>query len=126
LKWAKRNPSLKRSQRSVPAAEEAELVFVVDVSSFTKDGFLGSTSYEGKRVDLEFDDSGKGVYLTAEMAGRLHVRKGSALRVVLEDDRMVVAETTLAAVGKAIRISDPKVYYGVGKEGGAVIRIRKA
>jgi putative transposon-encoded protein len=110
----------------VSAAEGAELVFVVDVSSFTKDGFLGSTTYNGKRVDLEFDDAGKGFYLTAAMAERLHVRKGSLLKIILEDDRMVVANTVVASVGKSIRISDPKVYYGVGKEGGAVIRIRKA
>ena len=104
----------------------AELVFVVDVSSLTKKGFVGTTTYEGRKVDLEFDDNGDGVFLTSEMAGRLHVRKGSPLSVIIEDDRNQVAEAQVAAVGKTIRISDPKVYYAVGREGGAVIRIRKS
>lgn len=103
----------------------AELVFVVDVSSLTNQGFVGTTKYEGKEVNLEFDDDGKGVYLTSEMAGRLHVKKGSALSVIVEDDVNQVAQVMVAAVGKTLRISDPKVYYAVGREGGAVVRIRK-
>ncbi len=122
----KETASPKRSRRSVGAAGPAELAFVVDVSSLTKKGFVGTTTYEGRQVDLEFDDAGKGVFLTSEMAGRLRVRKGSALSVVIEDDRSQVAETLVAAIGKMLRISDPKVYYAVGREGGAVIRIRKS
>lgn len=108
------------------SASLAELVFVVDVSSLTKRGFVGTTDYRGKKVDLEFDDQGDGVFLTTEMAGRLHVRKGSAVSVIIEDERNQIAESKVAAVGKTIRISDPKVYFAVGREGGAVIRIRKS
>ena len=107
------------------SASLAELVFVVDVSSLTKEGFVGTTTYQGKRVDLEFDDSGEGVFLTSEMAGRLHVRKGSAVSVTIEEDDTRVVEATVEGVGKAPRISDPKIYYAVGREGGAIIRIRK-
>ncbi len=103
-----------------------ELVFVVDVSSLTKKGFVGSTTYEGKKVDLEFDDRGEGVFLSAEMARRLHIRKGSSLSILIEDERNQLVNASVAAVGKVLRISDPKVYYAVGREGGAILRIRKA
>ena len=108
------------------SAGPAELVFVVDVSALTKSGFVGSTEYEGTRVDLDFDDGGEGVFLTSEMAGRLHVRKGTRVSLIVEDDTNQVAEVPVASVGKTLRISDPKVYYAIGKEGGAIIRIRKA
>ncbi len=107
------------------ATEDGELVFVVDVSSFTKEGFVGTTTYEGGQINLEFDDGGDGVYISSEMAGRLRVRKGSPLTIVIEDDRNEVASTTVAGISKSLRISDSKVYYGVGKEGGAILRIRK-
>lgn len=115
----------KRSRGGVAGAPEAELVFVVDVSSLTKKGFVGTTTYGGKRVDLEFDDSQAGIFLTPEMAGRLHVRKGSTLTVVIEDEKNQVVEAPVAGVGKGIRISDPRIYYSVGREGGGVLRIRK-
>ncbi|MBI3859048.1 MAG: hypothetical protein HY296_02240 [Thaumarchaeota archaeon] len=102
-----------------------ELVFVVDVTSFTEKGFVGSTSYGGMRVDLEFDDGDDGVYLTAEMAKRIGAKKGTAISVVVEDDRPQIANAKLTSVGRKLRVSDPKVYYAVGREGGAVIRIRK-
>jgi ABC-type lipoprotein release transport system permease subunit len=102
-----------------------ELVFVVDVSSFTKEGFVGTTEYEGSQVDLEFDDGSDGIFLTSEMAGRLRVRKGSFVLVTIENDANTVAKATVAGVGKSLRISDGRVYYAVGREGGAVLRIRK-
>ena len=108
------------------SAPAAELVFAVDVSSFTKSGFIGSTSYGGNPLDVSFDDGDKGVYLTAEMASRLHVRKGSKLAVVVEVDRRVSTNVTMGGVSKTTRISDAKVYYAAGKEGGAIIRISKA
>ena len=108
------------------SAGSAELVFVVDVTTLTDKGFVGTTEYGGKKVDLDFDDGEAGVYLTAEMAGRLHVRKGSLVSLIIEDDKNQVAEATVAAVGKTLRISDPKVYYAIGREGGAVLRLRKA
>jgi len=109
----------------VAEAGEAELVFVVDVSSLTKQGFVGTTTYQGKQVALDFDDGGEGIFLTPEMAGRLHVRKGSALTVIMENERSLVAKAPVGGVGKALRVSDPKIYYAVGREGGAIVRIRK-
>lgn len=106
-------------------APEAELVYVVDVSSFTKKGFIGSTEYEGKTVSIEFDDEDKGVWLTPEMAKRLHVRKGSSLSIVVEDDRRELTKNVTAGVRPTARISSAKVYYAVGKEGGAVLKVRK-
>lgn len=106
-------------------AAKAELVFVVDVSSFTKSGFVGTTSYEGGQVSLEFDDAGEGAFLTAEMAGRIGVKKGSKISVALEGGFSGFHELTVAGVGRSLRISDSAVYYGIGREGGAVLRIRK-
>lgn len=108
------------------SAEQAELVFVVDVSSLTADGYVGTTEYEGKQVDLEFDDGDSGVFLTSEMAGRLRVRKGSAVSLIIESERNEVVEAEVSGVGKKLRISDQRVYYAVGREGGAVIRMRKS
>jgi hypothetical protein len=110
----------------VAAAAQIELVFVVDVSSLTKKGFIGTSTYEGKKVDLEFDDEVMGVFLTSEMAARLHVRRGSKLSIVVEGEKNQVVESEVAGVGKTARISDPKVYYAVGREGGAIVRLRKA
>jgi len=109
----------------VAEAPENELVFVVDVSSFTKKGFMGSTEYEGNTISIEFDDDDLGVYLTPEMAKRLHVRKGSPLLVLVEDDRPEPIKTITAGVGPKSRISNAKVYYAVGREGGAVLRVKK-
>lgn len=108
------------------SAGQAELVFVVDVSSLTKKGFVGTSTYEGKRVDLGFDDSGEGVFLPSDMAGRLHVRKGSKVLIIVEDERNQVVEAPVAGVGKVLKISDPKVYYAVGREGGGVVRLLKS
>ena len=108
------------------SAAGAELVFVVDVSSLTKEGFVGSTTYEGEPADLEFDDGEAGVFLTPGMAARLHVKKGSKVSLVVENERNLVTEAAVAGVGKTVRISNPKVYYEVGKEGGAILRVRKA
>ena len=108
------------------SAGPAELVFVVDVSALTEGGFVGSTEYEGGRVDLEFDDGTEGVFVTTEMAGRLRVKKGSRVSLIVEDDTNTVSEASIAAVGRSLRISDPRVYYAIGKEGGAVLRVRRA
>ena len=107
-------------------AAAAELVFVVDVSSLTADGFASSSSYEGKEFDLKFDDTGAGVFLTPQMAGRLHIRKGSKVTLVMENEPTLVVELTVASIKGTPRVSDPKAYYAVGHEGGAVLRLRKA
>lgn len=106
-------------------AERAEIIFVVDVTSLTKKGFVGTSTYGGKKVDLEFDDSGAGVFITSDMAARLHVRKGSKLSIMIEDEKKQMVEATVSGVGSRTRISDPKVYYAVGRDGGAVIRLLK-
>ena len=108
------------------SAPQAELVFVVDVTSLTGRGFIGSTEYEGGTVELEFDDKDAGVFLSPKMAARLRVRKGSEVSLIMENGRNQVANATVAGVGKIVRISNSKVYYGVGREGGAVLRIRKS
>jgi ABC-type lipoprotein release transport system permease subunit len=110
----------------VASASQAELVFAVDVSSLTSKGFVGTTRYQGRQVDLEFDDQGDGIFLSSEMAERLRVRKGSTLSVMIEDDKNQAFEATVGGTGEGLRISDPGVYYAVGREGGAVIRIRRA
>ena len=109
----------------MPRAAEGELVFVVDVSSFTKKGFIASTTFGGSPVDIEFDDGDEGITLRAEMARRIHVRKGSPVSVLVEDDKTQVTGSTVASIGKVLRISDSKVYYAVGREGGAIVRIRR-
>ncbi|MDA4124920.1 MAG: hypothetical protein OK438_05670 [Thaumarchaeota archaeon] len=110
----------------MPEVSESELVLVVDVSSFTQKGFIGSTSLGGQRIDVEFEDADEGVTLTTDAAKRLHVRKGSPLAIYVEGDRVQEFKTTAAGVGKVLRISHSKAYYAVGKEGGAIVRIRKA
>ena len=108
------------------SADQAELVFVVDVSSLDRRGFVGSTMYRGKAIDLGFDDEDEGVFLTSEMALRLHVKKGSKVLLVAENERKLVMDSVVSGVGRRARVSNSKLYYEVGKEGGAVVRIRKA
>lgn len=110
----------------VTTATGSELVFVVDVSSLTKKGFVGSSTYEGKEVHLEFDDGADGVFLTPQMAARIHVRKGSRVLVTLEDGTALFAELPVSGVSRAPRISDQRVYYAIGHEGGAILHIRKS
>lgn len=99
---------------------------MIDVSALTEKGFVGSATYAGKRVDLQFDDGGAGVFLTPEMAGRLHVRKGSKVLLTIEDDLNQMVEAAVAGVVTSPRFSDPKAYYAVGRDGGAIVRVRRA
>ena len=105
---------------------EGEIVFVVDVSSFTEKGFIGTSSFAGEPMAIDFEDGNQGIFLNHEMAGRLGVKKGSRVSTLVEADKTQAVQMAVAAVGKVVRISDPKVYYAVGKEGGAVIRVRKS
>jgi hypothetical protein len=106
---------------------EAELVLVVAVSSFTKRGFLGSASYQGQSIDIEFHEKDGGVYLTPEMCRRIRAKKGSKVLVVVEaEDEPVASEAVVAGLVSKPRIANARIYYEVGKAGGAIIRIRKA
>ncbi len=107
------------------SASQAEVVFVVDVTSLTEEGYTATTKYEGREIEIKFDDGDAGVFLTSEMAGRLHVRKGSKLSIMIENERNEIAQAAVAGVGKAVRVSNAKAYYAVGRAGGAVIRVRK-
>ena len=118
--------SLKRSRTGVSGFAEVEIVFGVDVSSFTEKGFIGTSSFAGEPVAINFDDENQGVFLNLEMASRLGVKKGSWVSAQVEYDKTQVVQMAVAAVGKVVRISDSKVYYAVGKEGSAVIRVRKS
>jgi ABC-type lipoprotein release transport system permease subunit len=105
---------------------EGGVVFVVDVSSFTKDGFIGTSSFAGETVAIDFDDRDEGIFLNHEMARKLGVKKGSLVSALIEGEKSQLAKMEVAAVGKVVRISDAKAYYAIGKEGGAVIRVRKS
>jgi ABC-type lipoprotein release transport system permease subunit len=102
-----------------------ELDFVVDVTFFTKDGFVGTTKYEGKTIRLEFDEDNDGLFLSTEMARRIGVKKGVSVSVIVEDGTAAITQMRVAAVGKKVRISDPNVYHAIGKEGGAIITVRR-
>jgi len=103
-----------------------ELVFVVDVTSFTEKGFSAKTTFEGKEIAIEFDQDDEGVFLSGEMAKKLIARKGTELSLRVENDFAKVAQSWVTSVGSAVRISNAEVYYAIGREGGVVIRIRKA
>ncbi|MDG6898197.1 MAG: hypothetical protein JRM99_04085 [Nitrososphaerota archaeon] len=115
----KKNPSQART-------EPDELVFVIDVSALTKEGFVGSSKYAGRQLDVKFDDSGEGVFLTADMAARLHVRKGSRVVLVIEEGPDLVMELPVAGIRSSPKVSDPKAYHALGSEGGGVVRLRRA
>ena len=104
-----------------------ELLLVVDVSSFTDDGFVGSSEFEGKRVDIEFDDEDNGLTLSKEMCARTATRAGSKVLIFVEDDTKIQSfESKVRAVSSQPRFSNSKLYYFMGAKGGAIIRMRKA
>ncbi len=104
--------------------ESDELVFVVDVTSFTPRGFIGSSSFEGRRVDIEFDDGSDGVSLSPDMAKRIQVKAGSPLLIIGENEESPqTSRTSVNLIGEELRISDAKIYYFIGRYGGAIIRI---
>ncbi len=106
--------------------EQEEVVFVVDVSSFTERGFVASSTFAGDEVSIEFDDRNEGLVLSAGMAERIRVRAGSKVTIILENEgRPQVSESLIKSVGEKVRISDEKTYYFVGRTGGAIIRVRK-
>ena len=112
---------------STPRSVNNELVLVVDVTAFTTSGFVGSSSFEGKRVDIEFDDADKGLALTRGMSARTQTKVGSNVQVLIEDDLKIQSfESFVEAISEKPRLSNSKLYYFLGQRGGAVIRIRKA
>lgn len=109
---------------AIPAATVISLV--VDVSSFTKRGFIGTSNFSGEPIEIEFDDGDEGIFLAREMAKRLTVRKGSEVSVSVEDETTLTVKIAVVGVGRAARFSSARIYFAVGKEGGAVIRVQKA
>ncbi len=108
------------------STKQEEVVFVVDVSSFTEIGFIGSSNFAGEVVNIEFDDKNDGLILSKQMAERITVRAGSRVTLILEnEERPQVSESVIKSVGDKLSISDEKTYYFVGRTGGAIIRIRK-
>jgi len=107
------------------SAENGEILFVVDVTSFTEKGFVGTTAYENEKVAIDFDPQGEGIFLTSEMAKRIGAKRGDEVFVIIEDKSHTLARMAVAALGKKVRVSDDKAYHAVGREGGAVLRIRK-
>lgn len=104
-----------------------ELLLVVDVSSFTEDGFVGSSEFGGKRVDIEFDDEDNGLTLSKEMCSRTETKPGSKVTIFAEDDAKIQSfESEVRAVSSLPRFSNSKLYYFLGARGGAIIRLRKA
>jgi len=103
-----------------------ELVFVVDVTSFTENGFIGSSNFGESRVDIEFDDGSDGISISPEMAKKIKVKVGSPVLIIGEnEEKPQTSESTVSSVGEKLRISDAKTYYFVGRYGGAIIRIQK-
>ena len=124
-KKTRRKKSSDRPESATP--QMGELVFVVDVDSFTKNGFQCSSSFEGKRIEVEFDDADEGLTLSEEMCGRAGLATGSAVTIAVDDERNVEAfGSTVASVGDNLRFSSGRLYYLVGGLGGAIVRIRKA
>ena len=105
---------------------ETELAFVVDIGSFTESGFKGATKFGEGVVDVEFDDIGDGLFLTAPMAKKIGVRKGSFVVVLVEGEATTEHRLEVTEVGSAVRFSNEGVWQSVAPSGGAVIRVRKA
>ena len=107
------------------SAEGGEILFVVDVTSFTEKGFVGTTTYENQKLAIDFDPEGEGIFLTSEMAKRIGARRGNEVFVIIEDKSHTLARMVVGALGTKVRVSDERAYYAIGREGGAVLRIRK-
>lgn len=116
----------KKNHSGAIASDLTEIVLVVDASSFTSNGFIGVTEYEGGEVEAAFDDAGQGLSLPTGMASRLQVRKGSRVVLAIDEGSGQTVELVVAEVGRVLRISDSRAYYAVGREGGGVIRLRNA
>lgn len=106
--------------------DKREIILVVDVSSFTKQGFVGSSVFNGRQIDIEFDDIGNGIVLSNEMSRKINAKTNSAILVIGEDEQNpIISELNVRSIGNNVSISDPKVYYFIGRNGGGILRIRK-
>lgn len=104
-----------------------ELVFVVVMTSFTNEGFAVSSTYEGRRVDIQFSERNEGLRLSLEMCRRIGLEKGSCVTILVEEDERTHAiESVVNAVGDSLRFANPELYYLIGRTGGGVLIIRKA
>jgi hypothetical protein len=104
-----------------------ELLLVVDITSLTSSGFIGSSSFQGKRVDIEFDDEDNGLILSPAMSARVTADAGSKVLIFAEDDMKIQTfESVVKGVADTPRFSNSKLYYFVGERGSAIIRLRRA
>ncbi|HXW37624.1 MAG TPA: hypothetical protein VEJ36_06975 [Nitrososphaerales archaeon] len=105
----------------------AELVFVVDIDTFEGKGFVGSSEYEGVKLNIAFDGEDSGTYLTPEMCKRIRARKGAKLTLVAERETApVVISSVLVAARERVRVSSSSLYKILGEDGGGIFRIRKS
>src|SRR5437016_13345454 len=93
-----------------------ELVFVVDVTSFTENGFIGSTNFGESRVNIEFDDGSDGVSLSPEMAKKIKEKVGSQVVIIGEnEEKPQTSESKVSMVGERTRITDAMTHYRVAR-----------
>jgi hypothetical protein len=86
-----------------------------------------SSLFEGRRIEIEFDDADEGLTLSRAMCERALLRRGSAVVVYVEDGGEISAlNSSLKGIGDKIRFSDSKLYFLIGRLGGAILRITKA
>jgi len=103
-----------------------ELVFVVDITSFTSKGFTAASSYEGRRVDIEFSERNDGLSLSQEMCKRIGLEMGSRVTILVEEDEKTNSiEGAVTEVSDTLRFASPELYYTIGRTGGGVLAIRK-
>lgn len=120
-------PKKNRSASSRQTSDKAELVFVVDITSFTKAGYECSSSYEGTRINIECDTADQGLVLSKSMCERAGMNRGSLATISVEGEQKIeVFESVVTKVNEALRFSNAKLYYLIGSLGGAIVRIRKA
>lgn len=112
--------------RGKESAAMGEVVLVVDVGSFASKGFSGVSSFQGSRLEIDFDDEDKGLWLTKEMTAKLAASEGSPVEMLFEDEGGIKkVDSHVASIGDRVRVSSSQAYYLIGQAGGGILRIRK-
>ena len=110
----------------MPGEPSEELVLVLTISSLLEDGFEAMTPYEGGEVRVMFDERDDGVFLTKGMSARARLVQGQKVAMIVEGEKELYSVSTFSGNSDIPRISDSKVYYAIGREAGAILRIRKS